>query len=306
MRHESIRKAFERDLKKGSGEKKKPNIGGRKKKGSKTVHEQGAGVNGKYLTYEQAKIFVANAEYVTSSTEYKDWVKIKGYKFLPLTPTYVYRKEWEGWSVFLGAGELPEPIKRLPYFEAKSIAQRLAIKYDLTDGDCFKNWINFCDEQYILPDDERELPKSIPRHPHSYYDEWEGWPVFLGKGLRSKIEQAQHKERLIAEAKDEQITKYKGQPVYAITTGVDPMNNNMIKVVVNYDGLSQLIATCNSLQYDILTVYIFDKAQLPTILDNLTMYGSDKGNSCFQIHDMSGLLSSLEFDTTLLPRELYS
>lgn len=302
--HEAIRKLFERTA--VTPEKKKTNLGGRKPKGKKTVHEQGAGLHNKYLTYEQAKIFVADAIYITSQTEYRDWVKVKGYKFLPLTPTYVYRADWEGWPVFLGAEPArPKGLKKLPYYEAKSIVQKLAIKYDLTDGDCFRNWLRFCDEQYLLPDDERDLPKTIPRHPHSYYDEWEGWPKFLGKGLRSKLEQLQEKAKLVAEANNDQITEYNGQPVFAITTGVDHMNPNMIKVVVNYDGLSELIAACNNLQYDILGAYIFDKNQLANILDDLATFGADKGDSRFLVRDMQGLLSTLSFGNIELPRHLF-
>ena len=304
MKHDAIRKAFERDQK--IPELKKPNIGGRRKKNKPAPHAQGSGPNNKYLTYEQAKIFVAAAEYITSSTEYKEWVRIKKYKFLPLTPTYTYRKEWEGWLRFLGAEDRIPTSRRLPYYEAKSIAQELSAKHNLTEGDCFKNWVNFCDEQYILPEEERELPPGVPRYPHGYYDEWEGWPAWVGKGLRSKIEQAQVKDRLVAESRDQEITKYNGQPVYAITTGVDPMNSNVIKVIVDHTGLSSLIASCNSLQYDILTVYIFDRQRAEVILDNLNSYGTDKGDSCYVVHNMPALLSGLEFDTQKLPAHLYS
>ena len=305
MKHDAIRKAFERDVAKGTV-KKKANLGGRPRN-DKVVHADGAGCNNKYLTYEQAKLFVAQAQYVTSTQEYKDWVKVKGFKFLPLTPTYVYREDWEGWNIYLGAPPPPTPrgIKRLPYPEAKSIAQRLAIKYDLTKGDCQKNWFLFCDAQYLLPKEERELPAGIPRVPQGYYDEWEGWPKFLGKGLKTKMEQLQMKSQLLAEANNDQIAKYNGQAVYAITAGIDASQPNLIKVIVNNDGLSQLIATANSLHYDIVSVYIYDKQELPAILDGLTTYGTDKGDSCFLIHDMQGLLSTLSFDTQELPKNLY-
>ena len=302
--HEAIRKLFEKTS--TTPEKKKANAGGRKRKSKKTVHEQGAGLHNKYLTYEQAKIFIADAVYITSASEYKDWVRIKGYKFLPLTPEYVYRAEWEGWPTYIGTAKpQPKGMKRLPYYEAKSIAQKIALKHDLTDGDCFKNWLQFSDAQYLLPPEERELPTSIPRHPQQYYDEWEGWPKFLGKGLRSKLEQVQEKAKLVAEANNDQITEYNGQPVFAITTGVDHMNQNMIKVVVNYDGLSQLIATCNNLQYDILSAYIFDKSKLPIILDDLATFATDKGDSQFLVRDMQGLLSTLSFGNIELPRHLF-
>jgi len=300
MKHDAIRKAFENELK--TGELKERDTRHRK---NRNAFKDGAGPNNKYLTYEQAKIFVAQAEYITSSTEYKDWVKVKKYKFLPQTPTYAYRREWEGWPKFLGVKEPIPSSRRLPYYEAKSIAQELAAKHDLIEGNVFENWVNFCDAQYILPPEERELPEGVPRYPHGFYDEWEGWPAWVGKGLRSKIEQAQHKERLVAEARDSKIVQYNGQPVYAITTGIDPMNPNIIKVIVDNNGLSSLIASCNSLMYEIISVYIFDKTQLPAILDNLTNNGTDQGDSCFAIHNMSSLLSSLEFDTIALPRELY-
>ena len=302
MKHESVRKAFENDLK--NKKIKKPDFRHRKNRHSNRDRE-GAGPNNKYLTYEQAKIFIAQADYITSSTEYKEWVKIKKYKFLPITPTYAYRQDWEGWPEYLNVKRVISSTRRLPYYEAKSIVQELAIKHNFAHGDCFGNWIDFCDAQYILPPEERELPEGIPRYPHGYYDEWEGWPAWVGKGLKSKIEHAQHKERLIAEARDSKITEYNGQPVYAITTGIDPMNPNMIKVIVDNNGLSSLIATCNSLMYEIISVYIFDKTQLPMILDNLTSHGTDKGDSCFTIHNMPALLSSLDFDTIAIPKDLY-
>lgn len=304
MKHNSIRvrDAFVRKIEDDKAKaKSKANIG---KPGPKNRPEYGAGLHNKYLTYEQAVLFNKSAEYITSAKEYKDWIKIKGYKFMPLTPSYVYRKEWQGWLMFLGADAPKEIVKRLPYYEAKSIAQALAIKYDLAQGDCVKNWVTFYDEQYLLPSDERELPKGIPRYPVSYYEEWEGWPKFLGKGLKTKLQTLQAKASIAASEKDDEIFKYNGQPVYALTTGIDAMNANVIKVIVEQSGLYKLIATCDSLQYDIISAYIFNPAQLPAILDNLNTYGTDRGNSCYVINDMAALISGLAFDTAELPRHL--
>ena len=301
-RSDNIRKKFEASLKNTKNDTKRQKL-------YKQSFKSGAGVNNKYIAYEQAKAFLQmNGLLLISAKEYRTWRRVKDYKFLPLQPEFVYREVWEGWPVFLGKIPKRRPkMPKLPYLEARSIAHRLTTKYPhIIDGDIRNNWLKFYDEQYLLPDEEQEIPKNFPRNPIGIYKkEFTGWPDFFGKGIYSKIEHAQKLKEIQAEETDANMDKYQGQPVFAITTGIDPMNTNLIKVVVSNQGLSTLVATCNSLQYDIIRVYIFDNNQLSIILDDLTTYGHDKGDSCYQIHNMNGLLSALAFDAVELPRKLY-
>jgi len=308
MNHEEIRNAFER--KDAPRKKKKSRNMGRR--GKKRIQADGSdaffnGLNDRFLSYEQAKVFVQAAEFITSATEYKTWVKVKKFKFLPLSADLKYRDEWEGWGTFLGTGnENPRRIKPkyLPYREAKALVHVVAHKHNLMKGHVMQNWLSFLDQQYLLPEDERELPVTVPRNPQAFYDEWEGWPAWVGKNLKSKIDAIQHKATMEVEIKKSNVAKYDGQPVYAITTGVDPTNTQMIKVIVSYEGLSKLLLDCSNLQYDITRAYVFDKNDIDSIRHTLDSYGISQGNSTYMISDINALLHGLgQFSIPIDPRE---
>lgn len=220
VKHKSIKNAFDRARR----EEKKPRkskgyaAGQKPKKYSiEKVDTIGVGPKGKYIPFDQARIFCHETDLIKSKPEYKRWVKVKGYKFMPLTPEYVYREYWQGWSDYLGV-EVPRTHKtRYSYQEAKQEAQRLALKYDLIQGSVRLNWLIFWDAQYLLPNSEKELSKKMPRNPDAFYEEWEGWPRFMGKKPEHRLDFLKQKEASAKDYNNNAISEYDNQPVYALS-----------------------------------------------------------------------------------------
>lgn len=314
MKHDAVRLAM--DAKKKQVNKKKRNMG---RRGNKRINPDGTdkfynGLNNKFLDYEQAKLFCHAAEFVTSASEYKEWVKIKKYSFLPLSPNIVYAPHgWEGWGTYLGTGnESPRASKRNypPYLEAKAIAQKLAVQFGLVDmvGDSRMLWLDLLDTQYMLPEHEREIPSNLNRNPQEYYDEWEGWPEYLGRdtargrsngnGSREAIlKTIQQKEQISKDPKNDYAGKYSGEVVYAVTTGVDPIRENVVKIIVNYIGITELLSDCQKLQYDVIGVFIFDKNKVTELTLALEANGNAQGDTTYLIRDMNALLYDLRHIT---------
>ena len=122
----------------------------------------------KYATYKEAKQFAKSLKLKMK----KDWDAIKDTfpQNIPLTPSGAYKKEFEGWGIFLGTDTVANRFKKYrSYKEAKKYALSLKLK-------SFLQWKNI------------KLPNDIPRNFHQTYSkEFEGWGVVLGTGrLRKK------------------------------------------------------------------------------------------------------------------------
>ena len=110
----------------------------------------------KYLSYTELKKRVQDLG-ITSSLEYQR--KYKDILGAPSDPAQIYKKEWEGWNIFLGK----QKQQYLSYTELQQKVQDLDIK-----------------SQYEYRRRYKEIA-GAPSSPNQVYKkEWEGWPVFLG------------------------------------------------------------------------------------------------------------------------------
>ena len=112
----------------------------------------------KYLSYTELKKRV-QALGITSFSEYRRrYKKISG---APSDPVQKYKKEWEGWPVFLGTRQY------LSYIELKKRVQTLGITSR---------------REYQRRYKEIDGAPSDPAQ--KYKKEWEGWVAFLGKSSK--------------------------------------------------------------------------------------------------------------------------
>jgi hypothetical protein len=83
---------------------------------------------------------------------------------LPSAPYKLYKDEWENWPIFLGTNDCLYPT----LFEASMAVKALGFTSV---------------KEYIIG---RHQDSRLPSRPHVFYkDEWERWPVFLGKKVAS-------------------------------------------------------------------------------------------------------------------------
>ncbi len=140
----------------------------------------------KFMPYTEAKEF-AQSLGLFSESDFRKWRKLgnKPPNF-PTDPVKVYRKEWEGWGIFLGTGNIhPSKKKFRPYNEAKEFAQSLGL---FSEPD-FRKWKQLGNR-----------PPDFPADPAKVYrKEWEGWGIFLGTG---NIHPSKKKFRPYTEAKE--------------------------------------------------------------------------------------------------------
>ena len=110
----------------------------------------------------------------------REWIAYTKSKYFPYNisknPQYTYKKEFEGWGIFLGTGTTAQKLIKYRSFEdAKKYVKNLKI-----EGSNNRNgWID-------LIAISKDFPKDLPRTPeHVYKKQWKGWDDFLGKKKKS-------------------------------------------------------------------------------------------------------------------------
>jgi helicase-like protein len=90
---------------------------------------------------------------------------------VPSSPQFVYRgKGWKSWPHWLGTKRYFRGNDGRPSLEQlTSIVRKLRIKTNKAYGAGFRSG---------------KLPFGAPANPDQIYEEWQGWPVFLGTGRR--------------------------------------------------------------------------------------------------------------------------
>jgi len=302
MKHEAIKKIFE-NKKESSPKRKKMSGRPRKNNGKKPMPYNGIGA-GKFLVYEQAKLFCHAAEIITTNSEYKEWVRIKKYKFLPLTPNITYGDKWEGWGEYLGTGTLPPQERKdyKNYLDAKFFAQKMAKKYDINSQ---KDWLNFLDDQALLPMNERDTTTDVYRNPNYYYDEWEGWDAFLGKTMKHTVDALQQKERIEQEVQEDFFSQYDNKPLLTVLANVDSANKSLIQVIINSDGLLNMLMVCDKCVGDIAGIFHYNNNLNDDILHILTSKGLDRGNRVFMVEDINFVITELDTLLGQVPKKHY-
>jgi predicted helicase len=126
----------------------------------------------KYRSYNDAKKYAQSLKIKTG----KEWIKhTKSKNFpkdIPRVIHHVYKKEFEGTSIFLNTGFVSQRLRKYrSYNDAKKYAQSLKLK----NG---KEWKKHTKS--------KDFPKDIPAIPdHVYKKKFEGMGIFLGTGVIS-------------------------------------------------------------------------------------------------------------------------
>jgi superfamily II DNA or RNA helicase len=122
----------------------------------------------KYRSYKEAKKYVQSL----NLKGYEDWLKYKKSKLLPndipSTPARTYIKDFEGFGIYLGTGNISNKFKKYRSYEE---AKKYAIAQNLKSS---KEWNKFTKL--------KNFPTDIPKRP-IYYKEFEGYGKFLGTGI---------------------------------------------------------------------------------------------------------------------------
>ena len=124
----------------------------------------------KFMSFEEAKTFI-RSEGIQTNTEFKAWSRSgKRPEDFPSAPERTYKKEWTGWSDFLGTGNIALSRKKefMSFEEAQAFIQSEGIQTSVE----FKAWSR-----------SGKRPKKFPSSPNKFYKkEWTGWGDFLGTG----------------------------------------------------------------------------------------------------------------------------
>lgn len=197
------------------------------------------------MTYEQARLNV-RAIGLGSREKFLKWHHKERPMWIPRYPERVYGDDWLGWNDFLGNNNVFAPnnfnvrdgSKFLPYWEAVRVVQKLAAEYELTSQLKYLRW-------HREKDGELDIIDRLPRTPqHFYQDDWQGWPVWLGKTIEGK---------LIA-AKDAV------EAIGLLCLVRDPsLPQNVATVVKCKDGKSELIDMLKANRWQYVRVYKYSE-----------------------------------------------
>jgi superfamily II DNA or RNA helicase len=121
----------------------------------------------KYQPYNKAINYVKSFKF-KNRTEWRQHTKASNFpKDIPKNPESTYRKQFEGWGVFLGTGNVREK-DFTSYKEARKYAQSLNLKNR---------------DEWLKHTQSKLFPKNIPISPLSAFKkEFKGWGDFLGTG----------------------------------------------------------------------------------------------------------------------------
>lgn len=174
------------------------------------------GLKDKFLSFEECKKEVKKYKF----TSHKHYSKSRKPNW-PSSPKFVYKKQWKGWSDFLGR----QDIEFLPFEQCRKEVARLGFKskseyqkYKKINNKLnwpavpdvyyknqkkWKGWLHFLNKQTIhvsnflsFEDCKKEVAKcniktneeyrkkrkpNWPSNPNVVYKEWKNWPDFFGK-----------------------------------------------------------------------------------------------------------------------------
>ena len=123
---------------------------------------------GNWRPYEEAKKYVQSL----NLKGYEDWIQFRKSKLLPKdipgSPARTYIKDFEGYGIYLGTGNISNRFKKYRSYEE---AKKYAISKNLKSS-----------QEWIKHTKSIKFPNDIPKRP-VYYKEWEGYGKFLGTGI---------------------------------------------------------------------------------------------------------------------------
>lgn len=204
----------------------------------KTPKKRGRPKNQNYLSWEEARTHM-RSELIPSRGKYFEWWDRNKPKTIPRFPYRVYKDEWTSWNDFLGTNnKFNEKIgtRWRPFLEATSWALKLGLKSQ-------SEWMEYCKQEELLPDD-------IPARPDLVYEEWRGWPHWLGN---RPVEAIQSHQEVAKKIQVYYIIQYPDVPGNVLTFGIDPT------------GLTSFKARWEQEKFHIVRMFWYDPAKADKI-----------------------------------------
>ena len=224
----------------------------------------------RWVPLEAAKTIVQAFGGIESRSQYWRWHKKEKPLHIPRYPNRTY-PDWKGWNDFLGVDNSFEKElnrKRMltrPYWEAVRWVQAQSYKS-----------ANEYKEKY-----NDEVPKDIPKMPETFYkDQWQGWGVFLGTNIRSRVMSKSEDLGLLALC---QIRNAAG---------------NMFEVVVDDDGIASMQARlAQRPELSPFKAYHYREDDKETVANILDRFASAQGGNVYIAVNINDLV--FQFDTGL-------
>lgn len=168
--------------------------------------KRGRPKNENYLSWDEARAHM-RSELIPSRGKFFEWWERNKPKTIPRFPYRVYQEEWTSWNDFLGTNnKFNEKIgtKWRPFLEAVSWAIKLGLKSQA-------EWMEYCKQ-------EEGLPADIPARPDLVYDEWRGWPHWLGN---RPVEAIQARKEIAQNIQVFYIVQYPDVPQNILSFGIE-------------------------------------------------------------------------------------
>ena len=226
----------------------------------------------KPFTYEEAKEIVQKMDVLNGQV----WKETAGRMFprpnrMPLRPDQFYKKEFEGWQVFLGH----EKVKsRHPGPTNPHVFQKTGVYRPFEEALKFVSKLNLGSYDGYLKWRGTYQGTDLPWHPDEIYkDEWLGWSAFLGNKVLPGL------------LMDTSV-------LYVARRPTDPFN--VYQIHVESMGKSHLEYRAEREGFKVVKVWKYDpalRAEVQRVIEmNARSYGSDRD---FIVENIYGLFQDL-------------
>jgi len=183
-------------------------------------------------------------------------------------PHRVY-KDWVSWNDFLGVDNTWDGYDRaqmrttwLPFWEAVRTVQKLGLTTK---------------PEYIQAYEDGLVPKTIPKAPDFAYDDWQGWPAFLGANIAARVKSAEHVTGIVCLCSSTLLTP------------------NIIEVIIAPEGKGQLTSKFKERpDLRVLKAYVWDTSVWPQAKRVIETMGSDQGGGQFLVPNVNALLYEVD------------
>lgn len=224
----------------------------------------------RWVPLDAAKIMIQAVGSITSRSKYWKWHDKEKPLFLPKYPNRVY-PEWVGWNDFLGVdNSFEKELNRKrkitrPFWEAVRWVQAQSYKSQFEYKDAYT---------------AGDVPDDIPKMPETFYDEWQGWGVWLGTNIRSRV-----------------MSKTEDLGLLALCTTTHGAGN-MFEVVVDDDGIASMQARLAA-RSDLnpFKAYHYRDEDKAVVTQLLEQYASAQGGNVYIAVNMNDIV--FQFDTAL-------
>jgi hypothetical protein len=189
--------------------------------------------------------------------------------------------EWKGWCDFLGTnnvflGGMKKDLSEnyVLFWDACRVIQKLAGEHGWQSA-----------REYHQAYRDGLLPKGIPSRPDmfpGYANDWQGWDVWLGKSLNSKVVRLQ---------------EVKGVFAAVVSAGMPP---NVIEFMLAPEGVAQMREMLdNGPSKRVVKAFIWEVELGKSVWEIINACGSDQGDGTWIVSNVNNLVfeigSILEF-----------